>query len=249
VRTDRKLIQQLEEEIRQLKTEIQKLRQKIQRQNARIDYLEHHQGVALYRPLRVLVERVHTPNGRFDAGTPFIVACRTFWKAGVTLSEGNASISLRNDPRFDLKRMLQISRLREGLKAGNIPFPHQTDVRLWPVRLNNGPGVAARSPNAMMLQVLQANLRSSVNIWVVLLGRGAATDGTGKLNTRAKFMLTAAYGKQVAHKSFSLSYRHPAIKFTFIPLPKQKMTFTHTPFGQSFSRAYYYARSLGGMER
>lgn len=249
VRNDRKLIQQLEEEIRQLKAEIQKLRQNIQRQQAKIDYLEHHQGTSRARSLSVLVERVHTPNGRFNAGAPFIVACRTFWKSGVSFNKGNRTLSLHNDPRLDLKQILQVWHFGERLKAGNIPYPHQTDVRLWPVRFNNGPGVATRSPNAMMLQVQMANLRSSIHVWVALLGPGAASEGIGRLNTSAQFMLAAAYGKQMVHKSFRLSYHKPAIRFTFTPLPKEKMNFVLTPFGlASGNQVTSYGRILGRQE-
>lgn len=247
LRDDRKLIDKLEAEIAKLEAEIQKLKATIKQQRARIYYLEHHQGASLYRALSVLVERNHRPNGRFDAGVPFIVACRTIWASGVSSNKGGKIVAVKNDPRLNLADLLKIPHLNSLLKRGRIPFQHQTDVRLWPVLLNNGPGEAKTSPNAMLLQVQEANLRSSVHIWVVLLTRTAASTDEGKLNTKAKFLLTATYGKDVVHKSFSLSYQTPAIRFTFTPQKKAKMDFVLSPFGEaSGARVRQYANVLQG---
>ncbi len=250
VRQDRDLIRKLEAEIAELKAEIQQLQQTIAKQRQRIQYLEQHQGTSVYRPLTVLVERVHTPNGRFNAGAPFIVASRTFWKAGVKYSRGKESIALHNDPPFNLMDLLKVSNLGEMLKGHAIPFPHQTDVRLWPVKINNGAGVATRSPDAIMLQVQQANLRSRINIWVAMLSSRAAGTGGGKLNSSATLLLTATYGKDAFHQKLylSIAQENAAERFTFIPLPHQKMKFTELP-PSSLGRNFAYLRSLESLGR
>jgi|GEM_PF-5975532 hypothetical protein len=222
---DQRLIQKLKEDIAQLQAQIRQLQAKIQKQRQTIKFLEEHQGASAYRALDVLVERTHTPNGRFDAGAPFIVACRTNWQAGVTENIGKQSVALVNDPAFNPMSLLHLDHFGEMIQNGAIPFPHNKDVHLWPVQLDNGPGVAKRSPNAMMLQVQEANLRSEIDVYVVLLTPSVAGGGLGKLNTNARFLLTAAYGKSVVHKSFKLDYRRPIKKFVFTPLPKKRMTF------------------------
>ena len=248
LRDDRELIDRLKAEIAKLKAEIQQLQKTIARQRQRIKYLEQHQGASAYRALDVVVEREHLPNGRFDAGVPFIVACRTFWAKGVHTARHGRSVVPKNDPRFSLRSLGQITSIRTMIRHGAaIPFPHQRDVRLWRVLVNNGPGVAKSSPNAMLLQVQEADLRSTVHIWVVLL---LPPGVAGKFNTRAKFLLTATYGKAVVHKTFNLSFKTPAIRFTFTPLKKGKMDFVHTPFGESSGkRVRRYAHVLQGAVR
>ncbi|MGC8561322.1 MAG: hypothetical protein ACP5O1_11660 [Phycisphaerae bacterium] len=242
LRDDRKLIDELKAEIAKLKAEIQKLKATIQKQRAQINYLKQHQGASAYRALDVVVEREHLPNGRFDAGVPFIVGCRTFWAKGIQITKDGRSVVPKNDPTFSFRPLEETMFIRTMIRYGAIPFPHQRDVRLWRVLVNNGPGVAKTSPNAMMLQVQEANLRSTVHIWVVLLLQPGVAS---RFNTQAKFLLTATYGKAVVHKTFSLSFKTPAIRFTFTPLKKGKMDFVHTPFGEaSEARVGRYAHLL-----
>ena len=218
--------QSLEKRLKAAKRTIARLNREIRRLKREIRRLEAHQGTAKFRPLVVFVERKHIPNGLFNCGAPFMVYAATAYRPGVmfTVERSQRSELAQNDPPFS---PMSIPASHFDLSSwasahpGKVPFPRAPgpdDEQFFTPRVNNGPGYNPVSPNTEELVIADANLRSTVDLYILLTP--ALAPGN---ETRGHFALTLSFGKANLAKDFTLTYKHPIIDFHIQVLPGERM--------------------------
>lgn len=219
-------VNHLKSQQQELKNKITRLEKQIRHLQREIQYLEDHQGTAKFRPMVVFVERRHIPNGRFNRGAPFLIYAQTTYRQGVTFSVGSGAKShpVQSDPPFRPQNIpddrFNLSRWT-STHVGEPPFPRgkgPQDEQFFTPHVDNGPGYNPESPNTEELVIADANLRATINLYVLL------TPAFFKRpETHGVFTMTLTFGRQAITNTFRLSFGTPIFGCHISVLPGENM--------------------------